>query len=149
MFHGYGPQVLLLLIHLVRRCKLTLSNLTQNRTWVQRLKLECDELLSSFGFNFNLRHYNLETAGLLQRKESTPKGGFAVGTGKYRSSRHWIPFRSRNDVDHVMNDVAGNTSALFKYSSEPAMHRSGSSGLCAKRLSAILGGFGRFWAILT
>ena len=54
MFHGYGPQVLLLLIH-------------------------------------------LETAGLLQRKENTPKGGFAVGTGRYCSPRHWIPFNSRND----------------------------------------------------
>ena len=25
--------------------------------WFQRLKLECDELLSSFAFNFNLRRY--------------------------------------------------------------------------------------------
>ena len=28
--------------------------------WFQRLKLKCDEPLSNFAFNFNLRRYNLD-----------------------------------------------------------------------------------------
>ena len=45
--------------HLVGRCRLAVSNPSRKRAWFQRLKLNCDEALSNFAFNFNLRRYNL------------------------------------------------------------------------------------------
>jgi len=43
----------------VGQCRLTLSNPSRTRAWFQRLKLICDEPLSNFAFNFNLRRYSV------------------------------------------------------------------------------------------
>jgi len=45
---------------LVRRCRSTLSKLPLKAPGIERLKLNCDEPLSSFGFNFKLCRYSLE-----------------------------------------------------------------------------------------
>jgi hypothetical protein len=44
----------------VGRCRLTVSHPSRKRVWFQRLKLQCDEPLSNFAFNVNLRRYNQE-----------------------------------------------------------------------------------------
>lgn len=49
--------VVLALISMVRRCRLTLSPPLGGRAWFQRLKLQHDESLSNFALNFNLRRY--------------------------------------------------------------------------------------------
>jgi len=41
----------------VGRCRLTPSPPQVDRAWFQRLALKCDESLSNFAFNFNLRRY--------------------------------------------------------------------------------------------
>ena len=45
----------------------------------RRLKLECDELLSSFAFNFNLRRYNKAVPGL-RAGPGKFSGGFQGGS---------------------------------------------------------------------
>jgi hypothetical protein len=40
-------------------CWLTQSNRIRTCAWFQRLKVKCDEPLSNFAFNFNLRRYTL------------------------------------------------------------------------------------------
>jgi hypothetical protein len=58
------------------RCRLTVSKpvLKAKRLRFQRLKLECDELLSNLAFNFNLRRYTV--------------AGSVPGTGFHSSTSH-------------------------------------------------------------
>jgi len=42
----------------VGRCRLNPIEPRVESAWLQRLKLNCDEQVSSFAFNFNLRRYN-------------------------------------------------------------------------------------------
>ena len=44
----------------VGRCRLTGSNPCRKRLWFQRLKLEYEEPLLNFPFNFNLRRYTMD-----------------------------------------------------------------------------------------
>jgi len=70
----------------VGRCRLTASKsvLKAKRLWFQRLKLQYDETLSNFAFNFNSRRYNEEddTEDLLRAQlmvdPMTLAGGFRV-----------------------------------------------------------------------
>ena len=52
-----GTFLLALASVAVGRCRLTVSKPDFKRAWFQRLKLKCDESLSNFAFNFNLRRY--------------------------------------------------------------------------------------------
>jgi len=42
----------------VRRCRIDPMQLNLKPHGIERLKLECDDPLSNFAFNFNLRRYN-------------------------------------------------------------------------------------------
>ena len=54
--HGAGKVDTLVAIK-VRRCRLKAVQRRAESAWSQRLTLICDELVSSFAFNFNLRRY--------------------------------------------------------------------------------------------
>ena len=47
-------------VNKVGRCRLTPGSPRVDRAWSQRLKLSCNELLSSFAFKFRLRRYNTD-----------------------------------------------------------------------------------------
>ena len=62
-------------------CNLITCYYVVDSAWFQRLKLKCDELLSSFAFKFNLRRYTTgvieETSGFYKDLMSgkTPNAG--------------------------------------------------------------------------
>ena len=63
------------------RCRLTVSNPSRKRAWFQGLKLQCDEPLSNFAFNFSLRRYR----------------GVTVETAVERRQRQWEAERRGGD----------------------------------------------------
>ena len=70
----------------VRRCRLYHVNTSVEGAWLQRLKLRCDEPLSTFAFNFNLRRYSWEG------RDSTEwiievRGGACVRVHQYTVSK--------------------------------------------------------------
>jgi hypothetical protein len=51
---------------MVRRCRLKPVALRVGSAWCQRLQMNCDELVSTFAFNFNLRRYMMECYFIFQ-----------------------------------------------------------------------------------
>ena len=102
----------------VGRCRLTQSNPSRNRAWLQRLKLECDEPLSNVAFKFYLRCYNKVVSA-----KSVAHSGLAamepphvlvvedtsmcwkVATHGCCSPRHRMPLNSRHQASNAFDDV--------------------------------------------
>jgi hypothetical protein len=74
--NGAGPEH----THHVVGCRLTVSKPVLKAPMPQRLKLQYDEVLSNFAFNFNLRRYNV--AGCARREARRGAGGGHRGAGR-------------------------------------------------------------------
>ena len=65
-----------------------------DRAWCQRLKLKYDEPLSSFAFNFNLRHYVVDWEALERSSSEYPnwvREAFEILVGtQVKLARHVI-----------------------------------------------------------
>jgi hypothetical protein len=61
-------------VHVVGRCRFTLSKPALKAPGSERLKLKRDDALSNFAFKFNLRRYNMEAAAPRHR-EAAQHGG--------------------------------------------------------------------------
>ena len=72
--------------HVVGRCRLSLKP-KLNAPGTERLKLACQELLSNFGFKFNLRRYNMGTRTTVRLANTQHLGFFESEdeAGGYRS----------------------------------------------------------------
>ena len=56
----------------VGQCRLNPAEARVERDWFQLLRLKCDESLSRFGYNFNLRRYNKAVPGGTDKYETDP-----------------------------------------------------------------------------
>jgi len=72
---------------MVGRCRLTVSNPSRKRAWFQQLKLKCDEPLSNFAFNFNLRRYIMGQMRAGVTPTPTEAAVDACGAGAYTRSQ--------------------------------------------------------------
>jgi len=68
----------------VGRCRLTVSQLMLKASGTKRLKLQTEKLLTTFAFNFNLRHYIWGMMPGSVTLNGTAPGFCGVTVGRYR-----------------------------------------------------------------